>query len=102
MVNDSPDTLKTSARLATNPTVEFNKSNGSYDESNVLNGPSSPKTPSGFKRELYLRKDYSKMDAYYFTPSWMKLQSFSVVGTFLQQNPEFSELNYQFSSSLAP
>lgn len=94
------------------PLTEFNKSNGSYDESNgiaydscqtwVLNGPSSPKTPSGFKRELYLRKDYSKMDAYYFTPSWMKLQSFSVVGTFLQQNPEFSELNYQFSSSLAP
>uniref|UniRef100_A0A3Q7JLH2 Uncharacterized protein n=1 Tax=Solanum lycopersicum TaxID=4081 RepID=A0A3Q7JLH2_SOLLC len=56
----------------------------------------------GFKRELYLRKHYSKIGSYNFTPSLNKLRSFTVVGTFLQQNIEFSELNYQISSSRSP
>uniref|UniRef100_A0A3Q7JLV3 MBD domain-containing protein n=1 Tax=Solanum lycopersicum TaxID=4081 RepID=A0A3Q7JLV3_SOLLC len=98
MVNDSLKTLKTSSRLETNPAMgiwaeEFeeirstfvekpfsgnNKPNGYCDETNDIAYDS-----SGFKRELYLRKDYSVMDAYYLTPSWKKLRSFIVVGTFI-------------------
>uniref|UniRef100_A0A3Q7IVZ5 MBD domain-containing protein n=1 Tax=Solanum lycopersicum TaxID=4081 RepID=A0A3Q7IVZ5_SOLLC len=57
--------------LYTNPPVGIWV--GLCDEPNDIN-------PSEFKRELYLRKDYSKMGAYYFTPTWKKLRSFLVLG----------------------
>ncbi|KAL3367588.1 hypothetical protein AABB24_012031 [Solanum stoloniferum] len=74
-----------------------------YDSSRTwaIDKPNLPKTPSGFKRELYLRRDYSKMDPYYFTPSGKKLRSFTEVTTFLQQNPEFSDVkpsDFSFTS----
>ncbi|KAK4338750.1 hypothetical protein RND71_043237 [Anisodus tanguticus] len=88
-----------------------NKPNGScddpadieYDSSHTwaIDKPNQPKTPTGFKRELYLRSDYSKMDAYYITPSGKKLRSSKEVGAFLQQNPEYSDLkvsNFSFKS----
>ncbi|XP_055821899.1 methyl-CpG-binding domain-containing protein 4-like [Solanum dulcamara] len=89
-----------------------NKPNGScddpadieYDSSRtwVIDKPNLPKTPSGFKRELYLRRDYSKMDAYYFTPSGKKLRSFTEVGAFLQQNSEYSEIKASDFSFTSP
>ncbi|XP_059300924.1 methyl-CpG-binding domain-containing protein 4-like [Lycium barbarum] len=74
-----------------------------YDSSRTwaIDKPNEPKTPIGFKRELCLRSDYSKMDVYYITPSGKKLRSTNEVGTFLQQNPEFSDLstkNFSFKS----
>ncbi|KAG5570255.1 hypothetical protein H5410_060021 [Solanum commersonii] len=42
------------------------------------------------------------MDAYYFTPSWKKLRSFTQLDTFLQQHLEFNEIklsNFIFTSS---
>ncbi|KAL5079160.1 hypothetical protein RYX36_007582 [Vicia faba] len=35
----------------------------------VIDKPNLPKTPQGFKRILVLRKDYSKLDSYYITPT---------------------------------
>ncbi|WVY98482.1 hypothetical protein V8G54_030633 [Vigna mungo] len=41
----------------------------------VIDKPNLPKTPQGFRRSLVLRKDYSKLDAYYVTPSGKKLRT---------------------------
>uniref|UniRef100_A0A1J3DBZ0 Methyl-CpG-binding domain-containing protein 4 n=1 Tax=Noccaea caerulescens TaxID=107243 RepID=A0A1J3DBZ0_NOCCA len=62
-----------------------------YDSSRtwVIDKPGLPKTPKGFKRSLVLRKDYSKMDTYYITPSGKKLRSRNEVASFVQLNPEF-------------
>ncbi|CAN4101203.1 unnamed protein product [Withania somnifera] len=75
-----------------------------YDSSRTwaIDKPNLPKTPSGFKRELYLRRDYSKMDAYYITPSGKKLRSTTEVGNFLQQNPEFNDLSVSDFSFTSP
>ncbi|XP_059302696.1 methyl-CpG-binding domain-containing protein 4-like [Lycium ferocissimum] len=75
-----------------------------YDSSRtwVIDKPNEPKTPTGFKRELRLRRDNSKMDAYYFTPSGKTLRSTTDVSTFLQQNPEFSELSTKDFSFTTP
>lgn len=74
-----------------------------YDASRTwaIDKPNLPKTPSGFKRELYLRRDYSKMDTYYFTPLGKKLRSVTDVTTFLEQNPQLSDVkpsDFSFTS----
>ncbi|CAH2063010.1 unnamed protein product [Thlaspi arvense] len=63
-----------------------------YDASRtwVMDKPGLPKTPKGFKRSLVLRKDYSKMDTYYITPSGKKLRSRNEVASFVEANPDFS------------
>lgn len=75
-----------------------------YDSSRTwaIDKPNQPKTPYGFKKELYLRRDYSKMDAYYITPSGKKLRSATEVTTFLQQNPEFSDITVSDFSFKSP
>ncbi|CAF2113679.1 unnamed protein product [Brassica oleracea var. botrytis] len=62
-----------------------------YDSSRtwVIDKPGLPKTPKGFKRSLVLRKDYSKMDTYYFTPTGKKLRSRNEVASYVEANPEF-------------
>ncbi|AEE80426.1 putative protein [Arabidopsis thaliana] len=62
-----------------------------YDSSRtwVIDKPGLPKTPKGFKRSLVLRKDYSKMDTYYFTPTGKKLRSRNEIAAFVEANPEF-------------
>ncbi|KAG6647692.1 hypothetical protein CIPAW_07G096300 [Carya illinoinensis] len=42
-----------------------------YDASRtwVIDKPNIPKTPEGFKRILIVRKDFSKLDSYYSTPT---------------------------------
>ncbi|XP_060197783.1 methyl-CpG-binding domain-containing protein 4-like [Lycium barbarum] len=68
----------------------------------VIDKPNEPKTPIGFKRELCLRGDYSEMDVYYITPSGKKLRSTEEVRTFLQKNPEFSDLSTEDFSFTTP
>ncbi|KFK35479.1 hypothetical protein AALP_AA5G289600 [Arabis alpina] len=55
----------------------------------VIDKPGVPKTPTGFKRSLVLRKDYSKMDTYYITPTGKKLRSRNEIASFVEANPEF-------------
>ncbi|KAM3373670.1 methyl-CpG-binding domain-containing protein 4 [Capsicum galapagoense] len=100
------------SRFAEQPFNCDNKPNGScddppdieYDSSRTwaIDKPNLPKTPSGFKRELYLRRDYSKMDAYYVTPTGKRLRSLIEVGNFLQNNPEFSDLSVSDFSFVSP
>lgn len=66
-----------------------------YDASRVwvIDRPGIPKTPEGFKRSLVLRKDFSKMDAYYITPTGKKLRTRNEVASFLAANPEYSDVS---------
>ncbi|KAK7277683.1 hypothetical protein RJT34_22698 [Clitoria ternatea] len=67
----------------------------------VIDKPNLPKTPQGFKRSLVLRKDYSKLDAYYITPTGKKLRTRNEIATFLKDNPEYkgvSATDFDFSS----
>nr|AFK39645.1 unknown [Lotus japonicus] len=74
-----------------------------YDSSRtwVIDKPNVPKTPQGFRRSLVLRKDYSKLDAYYITPTGKKLRTRNEIAAFLKEHPEFegiSAQDFDFSS----
>ncbi|KAL2900457.1 Methyl-CpG-binding domain-containing protein 4, partial [Bienertia sinuspersici] len=58
----------------------------------VIDKPNLPKTPQGFKRELILRSDYSKLDAHYLTPTGKKVRCHGEVVQFLEKNPEYKHL----------
>ncbi|AEE84648.1 Methyl-CpG-binding domain-containing protein 1 [Arabidopsis thaliana] len=62
-----------------------------YDSSRtwVIDKPGLPRTPRGFKRSLILRKDYSKMDAYYITPTGKKLKSRNEIAAFIDANQDY-------------
>ncbi|KFK37556.1 hypothetical protein AALP_AA4G272000 [Arabis alpina] len=62
-----------------------------YDSSRtwVLDKPGLPKTPRGFKRSLVLRKDYSKMDTYYITPTGKKLKTRNQIAAFIDANQDY-------------
>lgn len=64
-----------------------------YDSSRTwtIDKPDVPKTPPGFDREVILRKDYSKMDAHYTTPTGKRLRSSVEAATFLEENPEYKK-----------
>ncbi|XP_027363092.1 methyl-CpG-binding domain-containing protein 4-like [Abrus precatorius] len=67
----------------------------------VIDKPNLPKTPQGFRRSLVLRKDYSKLDAYYITPTGKKLRTRNEIAAYLKDNPEFqgvSVTDFDFSS----
>ena len=55
----------------------------------VIDKPNLPKTPKGFKRSLVLRKDYSKIDVYYITPSGKKVRTRNEIAAFLKANPAY-------------
>ncbi|XP_050204135.1 methyl-CpG-binding domain-containing protein 4-like [Mercurialis annua] len=55
----------------------------------VIDKPGIPKTPEGFKRSLVLRRDFSKMDAYYITPTGKKLRTRNEIAGFLDANPKY-------------
>ncbi|KAK4763961.1 hypothetical protein SAY87_013399 [Trapa incisa] len=61
-----------------------------YDASRtwVIDKPNIPKTPKGFKRTLVLRKDFSKLDAYYISSSGKKMRTRTEVAAYLEANPE--------------
>lgn len=55
----------------------------------VIDKPNLPKTPEGFKRSLVLRRDFTKLDAYYITPSGKKMRTRNEIAAFLEANPEY-------------
>lgn len=75
-----------------------------YDASRtwVIDKPNIPKTPQGFKRILILRKDYSKLDSYYITPTaGKKLRTRNEIAAYLKDHPELtgvSASDFDFSS----
>ncbi|XP_022846468.1 methyl-CpG-binding domain-containing protein 4-like [Olea europaea var. sylvestris] len=66
-----------------------------YDNSRVwvIDKPNLPKTPPGFHRDLVLRKDFSKLDCYYFAPNGRKFRAGTEVASFLKENPEYKDLS---------
>lgn len=74
-----------------------------YDSSRtwVIDKPNIPKTPQGFKRILVLRKDYSKLDSYYITPTGKKLRTRNEIAAYLKDHPQpsgVSAADFDFSS----
>ncbi|KMS97033.1 hypothetical protein BVRB_7g179370 [Beta vulgaris subsp. vulgaris] len=66
----------------------------------VIDKPNLPKTPEGFKRELIVRSDYSKLDAHYVTPTGKKVRCHGEVVQFLEKDPEYKHLkleNFNFT-----
>lgn len=59
----------------------------------VIDKPNLPKTPEGFKRCLVLRKDYSKLDPYYITPTGKKLRTRNEMASFLKEHPEIKDVS---------
>ncbi|KAG5224377.1 methyl-CpG-binding domain-containing protein [Salix suchowensis] len=49
-------------------------------------------TPQGFKRSLVLRRDFSTMDAYYFTPTGKKLRTHNKIAAFIEANPKYQDV----------
>ncbi|KAM0998312.1 hypothetical protein EV2_008360 [Malus domestica] len=68
----------------------------------VIDKPDLPKTPEGFKRHLVVRKDYSKLDAYYITPKGKRLRSQNQVAAFLKENPMFEGISASDFDFAAP
>ncbi|KAJ4836878.1 Methyl-CpG-binding domain protein 4 [Turnera subulata] len=66
-----------------------------YDSSRiwVLDKLGIPKTPEGFRRSLVLRKDFSKMDAYYITPTGKKLRTRNEIAAFLETDPKYKDIS---------
>ncbi|CAI9778513.1 unnamed protein product [Fraxinus pennsylvanica] len=75
-----------------------------YDNSCVwvIDKPNLPKTPPGFQRELVLRKDFSKLDCYYFSPNGRKLRAGTEVALLLKENPEYKDLSTSDFSFTVP
>lgn len=57
----------------------------------VIHKPGIPKTPTGFKRRLVMRKDFSKMDCYYDAPNGKTLRANTDVTKLLDKFPEFKK-----------
>ncbi|XP_047982440.1 methyl-CpG-binding domain-containing protein 4-like isoform X1 [Salvia hispanica] len=68
----------------------------------AIHKPGIPKTPSGFKRTLVMRRDLSKMDCYYDAPNGKKLRALTDVSKFLDKFPEYkkniSPADFSFTS----
>ncbi|KAG7531111.1 Methyl-CpG DNA binding [Arabidopsis suecica] len=57
----------------------------------VIDKPGLPRTPRGFKRTLVLRKDYSKMDAYYISPTGKKMRTRNEIAAFIHANQDYKD-----------
>lgn len=68
----------------------------------VMDKPNIPKTPAGFKKRLVMRKDFTRMDAYYTTPTGNTLRSSTQVASFLKANPQFKGLSPSDFSFISP
>ncbi|XP_043710526.1 methyl-CpG-binding domain-containing protein 4-like [Telopea speciosissima] len=66
-----------------------------YDSSKIwaIEEPNIPKTPVGYERNLVLRKDFSKFDAYYITPTGKRVRSITEIRKFLEANPEYNNVS---------
>ncbi|EEF37637.1 DNA binding protein, putative [Ricinus communis] len=68
----------------------------------VIDKPGLPKTPGGFKRSLVLRRDFSKMDAYYITPTGKKLRTRNEIAAFLEANPKYKGVSIEDFNFTSP
>jgi hypothetical protein len=59
----------------------------------VIDKPNIPKTPVGFKRKLVLRKDFSKLDSYFTTPTGKTYRTRNEIALFVKENPEYKDMN---------
>ncbi|KAJ7972846.1 Methyl-CpG-binding domain protein [Quillaja saponaria] len=67
----------------------------------VIDKPNLPKAPEGFRRSLVLRKDYSKLDPYYITPTGKTLRTRNEIAAFIKGHPEYEGIpltKFNFSS----
>lgn len=66
-----------------------------YDDSRIwaIDKPNLPATPAGFQRKLVLRRDCSKMDAYYVSPTGTKMRSLTQIAPYLEANPQCEGLS---------
>ncbi|KAL5994237.1 Methyl-CpG-binding domain protein 4 [Asimina triloba] len=64
----------------------------------VFDKPNIPKPPAGFNREVLLRKDFSKFDAHYETPTGKKVRAPAEVEKFLDANPKYRDDGISVSS----
>ncbi|XP_042516692.1 methyl-CpG-binding domain-containing protein 4-like [Macadamia integrifolia] len=55
----------------------------------AIDKPNLPKPPVGYERILVLRKDFSKFDAYYITPTGKRVRAPSGIEKFLEENPKY-------------
>lgn len=73
-----------------------------YDSSRtwVMDKPNLPKTPTGFQREVVLRKNFSKMDVHYVTPDGKKIRASTEITNLLKEHPEYklSISDFSFTS----
>lgn len=56
----------------------------------VIDKPNIPKPPKGFKRQLVVRRDFSRCDLYYHLPTGNKVRSLPELQRFLEANPEYN------------
>ncbi|CDP20637.1 unnamed protein product [Coffea canephora] len=68
----------------------------------VMDKPNIPKTPTGFKKRMVMRKDFTKMDVYYTTPTGRILRSSTQAASFLDANPQFKGLSPSDFSFASP
>ncbi|KAL9235220.1 hypothetical protein vseg_010001 [Gypsophila vaccaria] len=68
----------------------------------VIDKPNIPQTPTGFKRKLVLRRDFSKLDAHYVTPTGKKVRSSLEVAKFLEENPDIKGVSVSDFSFTVP
>ncbi|KAG5239411.1 methyl-CpG-binding domain-containing family protein [Salix suchowensis] len=67
----------------------------------AIDRPGILKTPEGFKRSLELRRDFSRMNAYYITPTGKKLRTLNEITTFIEANPKYQDVKLSaFNSSI--
>ncbi|GMY16574.1 methyl-CpG-binding domain-containing protein 4-like [Fagus crenata] len=64
-----------------------------YCDKNLMFLPNTPKTPEGFKRTLVLRRDFSKLDAYYITPTGKRLRTRNEMASFIKANPKYKDVS---------
>ncbi|KAA0057559.1 methyl-CpG-binding domain-containing protein 4 [Cucumis melo var. makuwa] len=65
-----------------------------------IDKPNIPKTPEGFTRRLVLRKNFTKFDAYYVTPTGKTVRSPTEILAFVQANPQYKDIalsNFSFA-----
>ncbi|XP_021733395.1 methyl-CpG-binding domain-containing protein 4-like [Chenopodium quinoa] len=68
----------------------------------VIDKPNIPRTPVGFKRKLVLRRDFSKLDAHYVTPTGKKVRSSTEVAKYLEENPKIKGVSVTEFSFTVP
>ncbi|XP_043708585.1 methyl-CpG-binding domain-containing protein 4-like [Telopea speciosissima] len=75
-----------------------------YDSSKIwaIDKPNIPKTPAGFERILVLRKDFSKFDAYYVTPTGKRVRAITEIGKYLEAHPEYNNVSVSDFSFASP